>query len=305
MRDGVAAAMNFWNRAGTDGFPPHLDRGGRSHAPRTSRPASRARASSAARGGGVVGGVPSGAVGLIAWWLRETTSRTVLVVATESERVYADSLVWDGGSGVAIFPAGDTPPFDRIPPSEEVTRARLATLMRLHAGVAPLLVVASPRGLLRPTLSRAVVEAGLTEVKRGARLPRDRLVARLVELGYRRESAVSSPGDFAVRGGIVDVFGVDRARPWRAEWFGDDVEDLRAFDPATQESIAKLESAQVWPARELDLSREVGRPCARVGRPPRLHGAPRRRARAVGRRLRTARRGGVRGRARPLLPVPR
>ncbi len=217
--------------------------------------------------GGIVAGVPSGAVSLLAWWLRETTSRTVLVVAAESERVYSDSLVWDGGTGAAIFPAGDTPPFDRVPPSEEVTRARLATLMRLHAGAEPLLVVASPRGLLRPTLSRGVVEAGLTEVKRGARLPRDALIARLVELGYRRESAVSVPGDFAVRGGIVDVFGVDRARPWRAEWFGDDVEDLRAFDPATQESIAKLETAQVWPARELDLSRDsVARALESVGR---------------------------------------
>jgi transcription-repair coupling factor (superfamily II helicase) len=217
--------------------------------------------------GGIVAGVPSGAVSLLAWWLREKTARTVLVVAAESERVYADSLVWDGGTGAAIFPAGDTPPFDRVPPSEEVTRARLATLMRLHARAEPLLVVASPRGLLRPTLSRRVVEAGLTEVRRGARLPRDGLIARLVELGYRRESAVSVPGDFAVRGGIVDVFGVDRARPWRAEWFGDDVEDLRAFDPATQESIAKLESAQVWPARELDLSREsVARALVSVAR---------------------------------------
>jgi transcription-repair coupling factor (superfamily II helicase) len=207
-----------------------------------------------ARGGsGVVAGVPSGSIGLIAWWLRETMNRTILVVSSESERVYADSLVWSGGTGSAIFPAGDTPPFDRVPPSEEVTRARLATLMRLHSRAEPLLVVASPRGLLRPTLSRSVVDAGLTEVKRGARLPRDQLVGRLVELGYRRESAVSVPGDFAVRGGIVDVFGVDRARPWRAEWFGDDVEDLRVFDPATQESIAKLEVAQVWPARELDL----------------------------------------------------
>src|ERR1700724_1540282 len=132
--------------------------------------------------GGIVAGVPSGAVGLIAWWLREKTSRTVLVVAAEAERLYADSLVWDGGNGAAIFPAGDTPPFDRVPPSEEVTRARLATLMRLHAGVEPLLVVASPRGLLRRTLSRGVVEAGLTEVKRGAHLPRDALLARLVGL---------------------------------------------------------------------------------------------------------------------------
>ncbi len=107
----------------------------------------------------------------------------------------------------------------------------------------------------------------MTEVKRGARLPRDQLVGRLVELGYRRESAVSVPGDFAVRGGIVDVFGVDRARPWRAEWFGDDVEDLRVFDPATQESISKLEAAQVWPARELDLTSEsVARALASVAK---------------------------------------
>ena len=104
-------------------------------------------------------------------------------------------------------------------------------------------------------------------MKRGAHLPRERCLARLVELGYRRESAVSVPGDFAVRGGIVDVFGVDRARPWSAEWFGDDVEDLRAFDPATQESIAKLEIAQVWPARELDLSPDsVARALETVGR---------------------------------------
>src|SRR5207302_4843516 len=65
--------------------------------------------------------------------------------------------------------------------------------------------------------------------------------------------AVSMPGDFAVRGGIVDVFGLDRARPWRAEWFGDEVDDLRVFDVDTQESVAKLEQVAVWPARELDL----------------------------------------------------
>ena len=108
----------------------------------------------ATSGGGTVAGVPSGAVGLIAWWLRERTGRTVLVVAAEAERVYSDSMVWAGGAGVTIFPAGDTPPFDRVPPSEEVTRARLATLMRLHAGRSRCLWSASPRGLLRPTLSR-------------------------------------------------------------------------------------------------------------------------------------------------------
>ena len=73
---------------------------------------------------------------------------------------------------------------------------------------------------------------------------------------------MSGPGEIAVRGGIVDVFGLDRARPWRAEWFGDEVEDLRAFDVETQTSIAKLEEVSVWPARELDL-RAVDRASAR------------------------------------------
>ena len=142
-------------------------------------------------------------------------------------------------------------------------------------------------------------------MKRGARLPRDALVARLVELGYRRESAVSVPGDFAVRGGIVDVFGVDRARPWRAEWFGDDVEDLRAFDPATQESIAKLESAQVWPARELDLSREsVARALESVAGldATALRDDVREQWESDCELLAS---GVVRGGARPVLPVPR
>src|SRR6202049_2078106 len=79
----------------------------------------------AAAVGGTVAGVPSGAVGLMPWWLRERTRRTVLVVAADSERVYADSLVWAGGGGVEIFPAGDTPPFDRVPPSERSEERRV------------------------------------------------------------------------------------------------------------------------------------------------------------------------------------
>ena len=164
--------------------------------------------------------------------------------------------MWDGGTGVAIFPAGDTPPFDRVPAVRGGDPGAAGDADASARRREPLLVVASPRGVLRPTLSRARRrgrgdrgQARCAAASRPARRPprRARLPARERGLG---------PGDFAVRGGIVDVFGVDRARPWRAEWFGDDVEDLRAFDPATQESIAKLESAQVWPARELDLSRE-------------------------------------------------
>ena len=201
---------------------------------------------------GVVAGVPAGAVGLLAWWLREATGRSVLVLSPEAETVWSDATAWAGDAGVALFPAADTLPFDRVAPGEEVSRHRLSTLATL-ASPAPAIVVAAPGGLVRPTLPPGLVRRGLS-LRRGETIPLAAVVERLVALGYRREPAVSVPGEFSVRGGIVDAFSPDRARPWRGEWFGDEVEGLRAFDVATQTSVAQLEEVSVPPARELDLS---------------------------------------------------
>ena len=213
--------------------------------------------------GGTVAGVPAGAVSLLAWWLRERTARTVIVVSGDIETLFADCRTWDTSGRHAMFPAADTPPFDRTPPSEEVTRRRIATLAALQSGT-PHIVVTSPQALLRPTLAPELVRSGVTRLERGARTGRDEFLARLVTLGYRRETAVTVPGDFAVRGGIVDVFGLDRNRPWRAEWFGDEVDDIRVFDIDTQESVSKVASVAVWPARELDLRPETVRSALRA-----------------------------------------
>jgi transcription-repair coupling factor (superfamily II helicase) len=199
-----------------------------------------------------LGGVPGSAIGLIAWWARRRASGHVLVVATDPETVYADARLWGGEAHLGLWPAADIPGFDRIPPSEEVTRRRIATLAVLR-DPEPALVIASPAGLLRPTLSIAAL-AATGELSRGQRIDRDDVIRRLVGLGYRRVTAVTSPGDLAVRGGIVDVFGLDRGRPWRAEWFGDEIDEIRAFDVDTQTSVARLERVRLLPARELDLS---------------------------------------------------
>jgi len=201
---------------------------------------------------GRVGGVPAGAIALLAWWMREATGAPVVLVGSNAELLSSDAALWGGTDGLGLFPAADTPPFDRVPPSEEVTRHRLASLALLAQRSAPL-IVASPAGLLRPALPVEVVRGESIQLRRGERRSRDEFIRRATDLGYSRVSAVSGPGEMAVRGGIVDVFGLDRARPWRAEWFGDEVEDLRAFDVETQTSIAKLEEVALWPARELDL----------------------------------------------------
>ena len=214
--------------------------------------------------GGTLAGIPSGAISLVAWWARERSGRNVLVVGEDLEALYGDCLVWDPHGRVELFPAADTPPFDRTPPSEEVTRRRLRTLTGLQHGDARI-VVTTPQALLRPTLAPELVRDDVARLHRGEHLDRDVFLARLVALGYRRETAVSVPGDFAVRGGIVDVFGLDRTRPWRAEWFGDEIDEIRLFDVDSQESVSKVESVSVWPARELDLRPErVGEALAHV-----------------------------------------
>jgi len=131
-----------------------------------------------------VAGVPAGAAGLLAWWLRESTGRRVLVLSTDAERTYNDCAVWAGEDGMALFPAADTLPFDRIAPGEEVTRRRLLTLSLL-AQDRPALVVTSPAGLLRPTLPVTLVRDGVMTIRPGDTVSRDALVARLVALGYR------------------------------------------------------------------------------------------------------------------------
>jgi transcription-repair coupling factor (superfamily II helicase) len=201
---------------------------------------------------GTVGGVPGGAVALVAWWLREATGLPVVLVGANAESLSGDAALWGGTASLGLFPAADTPPFDRVPPSEEVTRRRLASLALLAGGGTPL-IVASPAGLLRPALPVDLVRGESMRLRSGEQHSRDDFIRRAVDLGYRRVSAVSAPGEIAVRGGIVDVFGLDRARPWRAEWFGDQVDELRAFDVETQTSVAKLAEVAIWPARELDL----------------------------------------------------
>ncbi len=210
-----------------------------------------------------LGGVPHAAVGLLAVWLRQALQTTVCVVVEDPEMTWQEATAFAGEEEVAFFPALDTLPFDRVGPGEEATRQRLRTLVRLLAGSPGVVVTALP-ALLRPTLAPAWLAARQLRLVPGATLPLERVVAELAALGYRRESAVTLPGEFARRGGIVDAFPLDRARPWRAEWVGDVVDGLWSIDPESQASRAGLPSVAVTPARELPLdpaalARAVGR----------------------------------------------
>ena len=161
---------------------------------------------------------------------------------------------------VLSFPAWETLPHERLSPSPDTVGRRLAVLRRmtLWAGERPLVVVASVRAALQP------VAAGLGAVEplelrvggRGHEL--DAVSAALVERAYSRVDMVSRRGEFAVRGGILDVFPPTAEHPSRVEFFGDEVDQIRLFSVADQRSLPGEITAVALPAsRELLLTPEV------------------------------------------------
>jgi transcription-repair coupling factor (superfamily II helicase) len=151
---------------------------------------------------------------------------------------------------VAVLPAWEALPYEGISPAPGVAARRAAAVRRLRDAHGPTVVVAPPlaamQGLI-PTLGAIPP----LELVAGRELPPDALAERLVELGYRRSDVVEHRGEFAVRGGVVDVFPGIARRPVRLEYWGDEIESLREFSASTQLSTARIGDVGVEPVREL------------------------------------------------------
>ncbi len=166
----------------------------------------------------------------------------------------------EAGGRVRAYPHPDTPPYDRFSPQPFVTAQRMEVLHRLATwvpGTSAPVVVAPWTALAWRVPTRDAVRAASMRIARGDEIDRDGLVATLVAAGYTRQPVVEERGEVAVRGGIVDVFPPHRPRPVRIELFGDDVESLREFDPASQRSQAKIDALIAPPPRELLGNREL------------------------------------------------
>jgi transcription-repair coupling factor (superfamily II helicase) len=176
-----------------------------------------------------------------------------------AEALAAGAAAFLGPERVLRFPSWESLPYEGISPGPHAagTRAEAAARLRRAEGA---LVVAAP---LLAVLQGLSPELGLHEplgLRPGVTIPPDRLAARLaVDLGYSRVDVVEHRGEFAVRGGIVDLFPATARRPVRAEFFGDEIESLREFAPATQLSTRKVEGLEVHPSRELVVADDVRR----------------------------------------------
>ncbi|WP_370247308.1 transcription-repair coupling factor [Nocardioides sp.] len=200
--------------------------------------------------------------------------RSALVVTAttrEAEELVAELGDLIGTEVVALYPSWETLPHERLSPRSDTVGRRLAVLRRLchpgtDAGTGPLQVVVAPvRSVLQPQV-KGLGDLAPVELHPGDAIGLDELVQGLVDAAYSRVDLVEKRGEFAVRGGIVDVFPPTEEHPLRVELFGDDVEQIRSFSVADQRTIDEVPRLWAPPCRELLLTDDVRARAAELGR---------------------------------------
>jgi transcription-repair coupling factor (superfamily II helicase) len=217
--------------------------------------------------GGTLGGVWGSSRALVAAALVQSCPGPLVIVAPHPAEIdaIARDLALFTDAPVAEFPAWESEPGERVV-HDEIYGERLRVLKGLVEGwrmpdaggrerhsnsdpssphPASCILVTSIQSLLQPVPGRDSMAAARREIRVGAQLDVDELARWLVDRGGHATTAVELPGEFSVRGGILDIFAPDADDPIRIELFGDEVESIRQFDVATQRSLATLDAATI------------------------------------------------------------
>jgi transcription-repair coupling factor (superfamily II helicase) len=155
---------------------------------------------------------------------------------------------------VLTLPAWDCLPYDRISPNPDLSAARMATLALLAHGVpGPFILLTTVNAATQRLPARAVLREASFSARVGQRVNEAALRGFLARAGFSPVATVTEPGDYAVRGGIVDIFPPGPGGPVRLDFFGDVLDGIRRFDPETQRTTEKLTQADLAPASEVIL----------------------------------------------------
>ena len=175
-----------------------------------------------------------------------------------AQALEAELKIFAGGLPVLHFPDWETLPYDVFSPHPEIVSQRIATLYQLPNVKRGVLVVPVATLMQRIAPRTHITGSGLVLAKR-QKLDLVAEQRRLEASGYRNVPQVAEPGDFAVRGALLDIFPMGTAEPYRIELFDDEVESIRSFDPETQRSQQQVEKIELLPAREFPLTEEAAK----------------------------------------------
>ncbi len=179
------------------------------------------------------------------------------IIATYSDlkakELYEDYKFYD--RNVTLYPAKDLIFFQADIHGNQLVMERMKCLRRLLEG-RPVTVITTYDALMAPQIPVEVFRKHVIPIDKRTPVVESELAARLVELGYEKNYQVEAPGQFSIRGGIIDIFDLTEENPYRIELWGEDVESIRSFDILSQRSIEKLESITIYPATEMILTTE-------------------------------------------------
>lgn len=181
----------------------------------------------------------------------------VIHVARDDKRMAAmrEALaVLAPGLAVIEFPAWDCLPYDRVSPNPDISARRMAALAALARGLSgPFVLLTTLNAATQRLPARDTVRASSFAARVGDRVDEAELRAFLSRMGFSPAATVAEPGDFAIRGGIVDIFPPGPTGPVRLDFFGDQLDGLRRFDPETQRTTEKLARIDLAPVSEVIL----------------------------------------------------
>lgn len=207
-----------------------------------------------ARGIPALTGITEAARPYIIAALNQTLQQPLLVVTLDEVQAnqFAEILkmLVNAPEEVLFLPDRDALPYERLISDVQTTQQRMNALIGLANRERNAIIVCSARVLTQPVIPPQALIESLYSLEAGLEVDLPRMLEHLYNLGYEPVTEVEEPGQFSHRGGIVDLFPPTLPRPVRIEFFGDEIESLRTFDPATQRSLNPLDSCDIGPARE-------------------------------------------------------
>jgi transcription-repair coupling factor (superfamily II helicase) len=179
---------------------------------------------------------------------------TVVVANASDGQRLLDEIPWfaEGKLACHLLPDWETLPYDAFSPHQDLVSERLATLHEIQGGQCDVLIVPATTALVR-LAPPSFLAAYTFFFKQGEKLDEARLKSQLTLAGYTHVSQVMSPGEYSVRGGLIDLFPMGSALPYRLDLFGDEIETIRTFDADTQRSLYPVREVRLLPGREFPM----------------------------------------------------
>lgn len=195
---------------------------------------------------------------------RSLEGRPIVVVTYsqyEADRLFSHLSSFVDESAIGVFPAHDTLPHHELLRSMDVAENRMSVLKSSILGNLSIVVIPA-KALVRRIVEKDTLAAACFFVRVGDILEPEETVRRLVYLGYKRADSVENKGEFCVRGGIIDVFPIADEKPVRMEFYDDEIESIREFNPNTQRSEREIDEVFIYPRAEFLYERSEGEAAA-------------------------------------------